>query len=362
MENQEYLPEEEPIVVEKKKSSKVKKFFLWSFLLLIIGGAGVGYYGYHSYFGETLLSRNEDLIITIPEHKANISAVLEILEEQKVLDNSMGFELAAWWLGYEGKAGRYRIPKSAKSNRDLIAALKGSQASVKITFHNFRLKEQLAGHVAKFIDTDSLELVTLLQSESYLANHGYTPQTVMSVFIPNTYELYWNTDAEGFFERMLKEHEKFWAKNDRLAKAEALGLTPTEVYTLASIVETESQYKPERPTIAGVYLNRLKEDWLLQADPTVVFAVGDFSIRRVLNRHLEVDSPYNTYKYEGLPPGPIYMASISSIDAVLDYEHHEYMFFCAKPGGEGQHSFARTLRQHTNNARAYHRWLNQQGR
>jgi UPF0755 protein len=179
------------------------------------------------------------------------------------------------------------------------------------------------------------------------------------MFIPNTYKVYWNTSEEAFVKKMKTEHDRFW-NADRLAKAEALELSPKEVYTLASIVEKETLAKSEKNRIAGLYLNRLKRNMLLQADPTVVFAVGDFGIRRVLNKHLELDSPFNTYKNMGLPPGPIYMPDISTIDATLSPEEHNYIFFCARPDNSGLHAYAKTNAQHAANARKYHSWLNKQ--
>ena len=171
----------------------------------------------------------------------------------------------------------------------------------------------------------------------------------------------WNIAPEAIADRMEKEHQFFWSQNNRLQKAKEIGLSPTEVYTLASIVEKESQSKIERPIIAGLYLNRLKTGIPLQADPTVVFAVGDFTLRRVLNKHLEIDSPYNTYRFTGLPPGPICMPSISSLDAILNAEKHRYLYMCAKPDNSGLHVFAESLSEHNVNANRYRRWLNQRG-
>jgi UPF0755 protein len=197
--------------------------------------------------------------------------------------------------------------------------------------------------------------------EAFWAEHDYELETAMSAFIPNTYQIYWNTSPKAVLLRMIEEHDKFWDKENRRAKAEAMGYTPKEVYTLASIVETESQHKPERPRIAGVYINRLDRGIPLQADPSIVFALGDFSLKRILKKHLQVDSPYNTYKNAGLPPGPIYMSSISSIDAVLNYEEHDYLYFCAKPDFSRTHNFAKTLSAHNVNARNFHKWLNKRG-
>lgn len=183
----------------------------------------------------------------------------------------------------------------------------------------------------------------------------------MSLFIPNTYELYWDTDPLLFVTRMQKEHDKYWSQKGRKEQIERLGLSEKEVYTLASIIEKETTNGKERATISGVYHNRLKKGMALEADPTVVFAVGDFSIRRVLNKHLKTESPYNTYLNVGLPPGPIYMPTLASLEAAIFPEEHNYIFFCAKPGYENEHSFASTLREHLRNANIFHNWLNNEG-
>ncbi len=343
--------------MDSPNKSRVKIFLFILLALLIIGGV-LAFYAYDVIFGHHVHATDET-IITIPSG-ASSDEVGTDLQNRSIIDNASHFSLIANQMNYKVTPGKYKIEASVKNYRHLIRTLQGNQLAINLTFHNFRLKEQLAGYLGSKIETDSAEFASLLNDTTFLKKYGYTPETIMALFIPNTYQVYWNCTAEQFFDRMQKEHRKFWS-DDRLKKAEALGLTPTEVYTLASIVESESQYKPERKRIAGVYLNRLNtKGWLLEADPTVIFAVGDFNIKRVLNKHLEFDSPYNTYKYPGLPPGPIYMASINSIDAVLDAEKHEYMFFCAKPPEEGMptsHAFAKTLRQHQNNARAYWAWL-----
>lgn len=354
-------PISEGLETEPKKRSWLKIIALFIVLLAAIAGA-VAYYFYNQAFGHSI-HLTEDQIVTIPIN-TNIAKLGKLLTEEKIISNERAFTWTAQQMSLKVQSGRYKIPASStKSNRDLVGVFRGKQLTIKLTFHNIRLKEQLAGRVAEQIEADSTDIVRLLNDASYLAELGYTPENIMSIFIPNTYEVYWNYSAEDFMTRMLKEHKKFWS-TERLEKAKALGLSPSEVYTVASIVETESNYKPERPIIAGVYLNRLKKGWHLEADPTVVFAVGDFSIRRVLNRHLEVDSPYNTYKYPGIPPGPIYMASPNAIDAVLNAQEHDYMFFCAKPQEAGEpatHAFAVNHRSHINNAKRYQRWLNQQG-
>jgi len=257
------------------------------------------------------------------------------------------------------KPGKYTI-KNNWTNKDLIGLLRsGRESSVKLTFNNLRHIKDVAGVISKEVEVDSVSLLNYLTSDEAIELTGLTKETMMTLFIPNTYELYWDLGARDIVERFLQERRKFWT-DDRLKKAEAIGLTKEEVYTMASIVQKETNLNSEKPTIAGIYLNRIKKGILLQADPTVVFGVGDFTIRRVLNKHLEYDSPYNTYIYEGLPPGPIYMPDISTIDAVLNAEDHNYIYFCASPGYNGKHQFAKTLSQHLANARKYHNWLNKE--
>jgi UPF0755 protein len=203
-------------------------------------------------------------------------------------------------------------------------------------------------------------LLKLINDSEYLKQFGFTPDNVISMFIPNTYEVYWDITAEKFMERMYKEYKAFWTEK-RKARIAEMRLTELQAITLASIVEKESNKNDEKPDIAGVYLNRLRDGWLLQADPTLVYALGDFSIKRVLNVYKTIDSPYNTYKYFGLPPGPICLPSISSIDAVLNYRQHKYMYFCAREDFSGYHNFAVTMNEHLLNAAKYQNALDQKG-
>ena len=196
-----------------------------------------------------------------------------------------------------------------------------------------------------------------MKKDSTLKAMGFDDEKFAALFIPNTYELYWNIDAEEFVGKMTKEYNLFW-NDDRLKKAENIGLSPIEVSILASIVDKETSKVSEMPRIAGVYLNRINKKWLLQADPTLIFAVGDFEIKRVLDIHKEVESPYNTYKYIGLPPGPICIPSIAAIDAVLNAESHNYFYFCAKEDLSGYHVFARNMKEHNRNAEKYRKALN----
>jgi UPF0755 protein len=231
----------------------------------------------------------------------------------------------------------------------------GLQEPVQLTFNNIRTKEELAAHVSSYIDVDSMSIIELFNPE-IVREYGFTPETFPAMFIPNTYEFYWTTTARQFADRMKQEFDRFW-DTDRLTKAQSIGLTPVQVATLASIVQEETNVPAEKAKVAGVYINRLTRGMLLQADPTVKFAVGDVTIRRVLNKYLDTDSPYNTYRYPGLPPGPITFPEISSIDAVLNYEKHNYLYFCARPDLSGYNNYARTNAEHDRNAALYHNAL-----
>ena len=293
---------------------------------------------------------------------ASFEDVVTALKENGFITNESDFRWLAEKMNYKKdkmRAGRFEI-KPGWSNRELIQQLRnGPQAPVKVILNNERLPEQVAGVVARFIEADSLSLLGTFHDPVFLNEIGYTEETIMSAFIPNTYEMYWNTDAKGFVRRMLKEHDAFWNKNDRKSKAQALGMTETQVYILASIVERETNANQEKPIIAGVYLNRLKIGMKLQADPTSVFATRDFDTRRVTEYHTTYDSPYNTYVYKGLPPGPISMASIPSLDAVLNPTHHNYLYFCAKPDESGTHAFAETFAAHKVNANRFQNYVRQ---
>jgi len=339
------------------------KKLLTTVMLLALLAAGVAYWGYSAVFTPNTGFDEKSITFQIPSG-ASYSDVVNNLKEKEVLKDMGSFERVAGWMGYQKDvvpAGNYKLTKGL-NNREIVGILRsGNQKSVKITYNNVRSLNQLAGELSKNLEVDSVTLAKYLNDPEVIQEHGYTPETFMTMFVPNTYNLFWNISPEKLVARMKTEQKNFWDKGDRRKKAEALSMSPSEVYTLASIVEKESQHGPERPTIAGLYLNRLKRGQPLQADPTVVYATGLFGLRRVLNKHLEYDSPYNTYKYAGLPPGPIYMPSIQSIDAVLDPEKHSYLYMCAKPGFGTQHAFAKTLRGHNENANKYRRWLNQQG-
>jgi UPF0755 protein len=254
------------------------------------------------------------------------------------------------------KPGKYLLDMGLNTNQIVNMLRSGNQQPVNLTFNNLRFFADLAGDVAKFIQPDSLELITKFTDPETYKKFGFNEHTFPCMFIPNTYEFYWTTTADQFLERMWMEYKRFW-NADRRKKALELGLTPEEVITLASIVQEETNKNDEKPIVAGVYLNRIRRGMLMQADPTVKYAVHNFSLKRILNSHLAVDSPFNTYKYPGLPPGPINFPEISSIDAVLNAAKTSYIYMCARSDFSGYHNFARNLSVHLENARKYRQAL-----
>jgi UPF0755 protein len=271
-----------------------------------------------------------------------------------------GFESLVRYQGYYVKTGRYAI-KPTDNMRYLHRRLSmGYQTPIKLTVGSVRTLDRIARNTARQLMVDSCEIANILNDTAYISKLGFTPETLPALFIPNTYEVYWNMSAEDFMQRMLKEHKAFWNEK-RLKQAEAIGLTPIEVATLASIVEEETANQAEKPMVAGLYINRLKKGMLLQADPTVKFSLQEFGLKRILFKHLEVDSPYNTYKYAGLPPGPIRVPSYQGLESVLNYTKHNYIYMCAKEDFSGTHNFAVTSAQHAANARKYQQALNRRG-
>ena len=293
---------------------------------------------------------------------SNFSEVVTILLENGLLINENSFEWLAKQKKYNTniKPGRYKIDR-ALNNNDLVNLLRsGEQTPITVTFHNLRTKEALAGKVASQIEADSVAILEYITDILFLQKLDLDDDNVACLFLPNTYEFYWNTSAEEFVNRMLKEYSVFW-NSSRKEKAENINLNFYEISILASIVEKEQSIKvDERPDIAGLYLNRLKKGMKLQSDPTIIFAIGDFSIRRVLTKDLKTQSPYNTYLNKGLPPGPICIPSINAIDAVLNASENDYIFMCAREDFSGYHNFARTSREHNRNAKKYRRALNKQ--
>ncbi|MEP2937556.1 MAG: endolytic transglycosylase MltG [Gilvibacter sp.] len=337
----------------------MRRKILLILLILALIAAAFGYYKYTRIMSPNVPSVLDNNIVIIPAN-ASFNEVVNLLHENNQIIDTVSFGEVAKMMSYGDnsiKPGRYKITPSM-NNRALITRLRaGVQEPVNLVLTHGWLLEDVAGKAAQFIESDSTALVTLFYDKNYIAKYGYTTETLMSLFIPNTYEFYWNTDAEAFLERMIKEHQRFWDSNDRLTKAKKLGMTPQEVYTLASIVEREISKNEEKQRVAGLYLNRIKIGMKLDADPTAKFATRDFKATRILYKHTRFDSPYNTYLHRGLPPGPISMASIKSIDAVLNSEEHKYYYMCVDPEKPGYHLFAEDLTEHNRNARRYHRYL-----
>ena len=336
-----------------------RKVILIGILLLLAVVILAGYGIYRKAMKPNVVTpRQQDFSLYIPTG-ADFNQVKDSLQANGLVADNKSFE---WWANRKGypdhvKPGRYVI-RNGMNNRQLVNMLQGGlQTPVRVSFNNMRDIPMLAGRISEQIEADSVGLVTYLNDAAHLTELGFTRQTVPALFLPDTYEFYWNTDAAQFVVKMKNEYDRFW-NEERLSKARAIGLSPIQVSILASIVDKETNKTDEMARIAGVYLNRLRNGWLLQADPTLVFALGDFGIRRVLNVHKEVESPYNTYKYPGLPPGPICIPSLASINSVLNAENHNYYYFCAKDDFSGYHVFARNLTEHNRNAERYQRALN----
>ena len=285
--------------------------------------------------------------------------VERLLHENGCLTNLKTFRSLAGIKEYNVnvRPGAYRL-QPGWSNNQLINILRsGAQTPVMVTFNNIRTREELAGKLSHQLQCDSAAFLSAFKNDSNAIRNGFKPETFPALFIPNTYSIYWTTTPESFLSRMKREYDLFWNESRKL-KATASGLTTDQVATLASIIQEESNKNDEKPVIAGVYLNRLRKSWPLQADPTIRFALGDFSVRRILTAQLSVESPYNTYVNLGLPPGPINIPEISSLDAVLNYVVHDYFYFCAKDDFSGYHNFAKTLSEHNRNALKYQAALN----
>ncbi|MCB4809328.1 endolytic transglycosylase MltG [Tamlana sp. 62-3] len=335
--------------------------------IALIGLAAAAYFAnmvYKAMMKPNTAFNNEAAYIYVPTN-ASYNDVRSQLEPLLLDINS--FDVLAEQKKYTTniKAGRFEI-KKGMNNNDIINSIRSRNLPIKVAFNNQETLEKLAGRVATQIEADSLSLLTAMKDASFLEENKFNEATALGMYLPNTYEFFWNTSAEKFRAKMLTEYKRFWT-DDRVKKANAVGLNPNQVIALASIVYEESKQPSEQPRVAGVYLNRLRIGMPLQADPTLKFAAYQLPkykntvIKRVLNVHKEIDSPYNTYKNLGLPPGLIAMPDISAIDAVLNYEKHNYLYFAADAKRLGFHKFAKSLAQHNANAREYHRYLSSQG-
>ena len=344
-------------MTQEKKSVKTStKIVLAVILLLVIALGVIGLKFYKVYFAPNVTDNQKYLYI---KTGSKLDDLFEEVKEKNLLKDIGSFSQAAakMELATRLKPGRYKLTKGM-NNRSLLNMIKsGNQEPVKLKFHNLRKKENFAAYLGANLEADSMAFIQVLDSAALVEKFGFTTDNSYTMFIPNTYEMYWNITPLEFFERMQKEYNKFWT-SERKQKAAALNLTPMEVTVLASIVDGEALYDKEMPIIAGLYLNRLHKGILLQADPTVIFANDDFTVKRVTGALLRVNSRYNTYKFAGLPPGPIMMPSINAIDAVLNRDNNNYIYMCAKEDFSGYHNFAVTQAEHEINARKYREALN----
>ena len=341
-----------------KFSKKIIIFLLFLFITAFIAAFII--------FLTPNISQEYNLFI---DEEGTYESIKADLNEKSIIQSSLTFSLAAKILNYEGeniRTGKF-ILKPSMTNFSIIRKLRsGRQDPVRVVIQNGRYLTDFISQLSSQLMIDSIEISDYLSHPDFLRDNNITKEETMTLFIPNTYEFYWNSSAETFRDRMKTEYERFWNES-RTQKAKALNLTKNQVIALAAIVQKETAKVDERPRVAGVYLNRLKTGMLLQADPTVIYAIkrqsGDYTqiIKRVLYADLELDSPFNTYKYPGIPPGPIAMPDISSIDAVLNPENHDYYYFVADVTNFGYHKFAKTLAQHNVNKAEYVRWVNSQG-
>lgn len=330
-------------------------------LVILVLLAVAGWWAWVRVTGPAAHFKADSAVLFIPRG-ADLDVVVDSLQRIGAIQDETAFRWLCDRKKYTTnvKPGRYRIPDGMSMNALVNKLRSGEQEPVRVTFNGIRRLPELAGKLGRVLEPDSLAFVRVLMDGGTQRKAGYTPETFIAAFVPNTYEFWWTTTPEQFLERMRKEHARFWSA-ERKAKAAELDLSPVEVVTLASIVQAETVKRTDAPRIAGVYLNRLRIGMPLQADPTLKFALGLDSISRVLNADKEVVSPYNTYKNLGLPPGPINMPETSMIDAVLDAEGHDYLYFCARADLSGYSDFSRSYEQHLVNARKYQRALNQRG-
>lgn len=316
------------------------------------------FYGYQILFTQNFfVGKKEGKWLYIPKN-ASYAAVIDSMKQDTMFNDEISFQFLTKILNYREsvQSGAYYIRANA-SNLEVLKALKnGRQTPIKLTFNNIRLKSELIAKFSDKLEMKPEDLGAILNNPDSVAAYGFDTTTIVAMFIPNTYELYWDISASQFVKKMNKEYQKFWTA-ERLEKAKAMNFTPLQVSILASITEAETKKADEMPVVAGVYKNRLDKGMPLQADPTVVFAVGDFTIKRVREGHKASTSLYNTYKYTGLPPGPINLPSVTALNAVLNHQKHEYIFFCAREDFSGYHNFTIDYASHLKNARIYQRAL-----
>ncbi|MDR2840300.1 MAG: endolytic transglycosylase MltG [Paludibacter sp.] len=340
-----------------KKSKNILIAFCLAAIAVIAIGGNAAYSYYRTFYKQNIFVNNEkDSFINIDENITTVDSLLALLSQKVEIRDMKSLKKAVEKLDFKDvKTGHY-VFRNGMTNKQLVLKLKqGLQTAVRLTFNNIRLKPQLASRLSAQLMLDSATIITFLNDADLVA--PFTGETVLTAFLPDTYEIYWNVSMAQLFERITKEYDKFWT-DERRQKAAEIPLSPIEVSILASIVEDETNKDFEYPIIAGLYINRLRKNMLLQACPTVKYAVGDFSLRRILKVHTQHPSPYNTYLNIGLPPGPIRLASKKVIDAVLNYDHNTYIFMAASDSFDGTHKFSTTLKDHNSAAESYQKELN----
>ena len=327
------------------------------FLVISVLGISFSFYAYQMVYTPNILVDQDDRLLLVKEGDT-FKDVQQEIHEGKFAQDLISFSFLAKLMNYDEhiKPGRYLLKRNMSNLRAIQLLKSGAQEPVRITFNNVRLIRELAEKITRNLGMTPEEFEAALIQFSMNNSYGLTKDNILVMFIPNTYQVYYNIVPEALVKRMYQEYENFWT-DERKAKAKKIGLTQTEISILASIVQAETIREDEAPTIAGLYMNRLKQGIPLQADPTLVFAVGDFALKRILNVHKEIDSPYNTYKYAGLPPGPINMPEIRSLEAVLNFQPSDYLYMCAKEDFSGRHNFTSNYQEHMNNAIRYQKAL-----
>lgn len=333
------------------------KYFMLPAIVCLMGIVALTYF-----FFLTSFSKHSDTQYLYVDSDDTIDSVFCKLEPIGASHAMMAMHTMMRHSGYDEnvRTGRYAIEPGARTVSVFRQIKNGRQQPMKLTIPESRTMERLAAQLSERLMLDSATIAQALTDSAYTATLGYDTATIACIFVPNTYEVYWDLSLDRLMSRMQKEHDTFW-KGQRTQKAQALGLTPNEVCTVASIVDEETANTQEKPMVAGMYLNRLKQQMPLQADPTVKFALKQFELRRIYHNMLSYDSPYNTYRYAGLPPGPIKIASVKGIDAVLNRTDHPYLYMCAKEDFSGTHNFATTYQEHLRNAARYTKALNERG-
>ncbi len=337
-----------------------KNIFAAFMIVFTVMLSSFAFYFWQILFTPNILVDKPDQFFAI-QKGATFKEVQNDLYDQGIVNDLVTFSFLAKLKSYDElvKPGMYRLTSDMTNTQAINLLRSGSQTPIKMTFNRARKVEELPGIFSRFMAFDSLQMAEVMLHDTTASYYGFDSLNFISMFVPNTYEIYWTASPKAVLDRMKKEYDRFWT-DDRISKARAIGLSPKEVSILASIVEAEISKTEEARRVAGLYINRLRQGIPLQADPTLVFAANDFSIGRVLTVHTQIDSPYNTYKNEGLPPGPINMPTIIALEAVLNYEQHDFLYMCARDDFSGYHAFAETLREHNINAAKFQAALNKE--